>query len=174
MRENRAWASPGRRDQPVGPGGRSCSPAQGVADRQHWGQEGIFPWGTLALVPWGFLPSSAALSMTTCQGSSSPFWPGYCLLLVHHEDGLSCPAAGGRKAFFPPRWAIASVPRGFLPSSAAQHSPWPGLLWATLARRLLLLLHEGGPRAPRPGGGSSLDSQGGPQGCPPGVAACPL
>ena len=39
-------------------GSRSCSHAQGVADRQHWGQEGIFPRGRLAPVPGGFLPSS--------------------------------------------------------------------------------------------------------------------
>ena len=97
-----------------GGGGRSCSHAQGIADRQRrWGQEGIFPRGRLALVPGGFLPSSAALSTTTCcQGSSAPFWLGHCLLLMHHEDGLSCPAAGGRKAFFPPRWA-SRCPRGF-------------------------------------------------------------
>ena len=72
LRENRAWASPGRRDQPVGRGGRSCSHAQGIADRQLWGQEGIFPRGRLALVPGGFLPSSAALSMTTCQARAPP------------------------------------------------------------------------------------------------------
>ena len=112
LREDRAWASPGRRDQPVGQGGRSCSHAQGIADRQLWGQEGIFPRGGLALVPGGFLPSSAALSRTACQGSSRPFGLGYRLLLMHHEDGLSCPAAGGRKAFFPPRWASKCL-RGF-------------------------------------------------------------
>ena len=39
-------------------GSRSCSRAQGVADRQHWGQEGIFPRGRLAPDPGGFLPSS--------------------------------------------------------------------------------------------------------------------
>ena len=87
----------------MGGGSRSCSCAQGLADRQLWGQEGIFPRGSLALLPGGFLPSSAALSRTTCEGSSGPFWLGYCLLLMPHEDGLSCPAAGGRKAFFPPK-----------------------------------------------------------------------
>lgn len=173
-RENRAWASPGRRDQPVGRGGRSCSRAQGIADRQLWGQEGIFPRGRWALVPGGFLPSSAALSMTTCQGSSAPVWPGYCLLLTHHEDGLSCPAAGQRKAFFPPRWASKCL-RGFLAFlCSTRHGPLPGLLWALLARCLLLLLHKGAPHAPHPGGGSFLDSQGGPQGWPPPVASRPL
>ena len=34
----------------MGQGGRSCSHAQGIADRQLWGQEGIFPRGRLALL----------------------------------------------------------------------------------------------------------------------------
>jgi len=152
VRESRAWALPGRRDQPVGPGARSCSHAQGIADRQRWGQEGIFPRGTLALLPGGFLPSSAASSTTTCHGSSRPFGPGYCLLLVLHDDGLSCPAAGGRKAFFPPPWA-SECPRGFFAFFCSpEHGPLPGLLWATLPTCLLLMLHEGGPRAPHGGG----------------------
>ena len=158
----------------MGRGGRSCSRAQGIADRrQRWGQEGIFPRGRLALVPGGFLPSSAALSMSTCQGSSGPFWLGYCLLLMHHEGGLSCPAAAGRKAFFPPRWA-SKCPRGFFAFlCSTEHGPLPGLLWAVLARCLLLLLHQGGPRAPHAGGGRFLDSQGGRPGWPPGVASSP-
>lgn len=171
---NRAWASPGRRDRPVGRGGRSCSRAQGIADRQLWGQEGIFPRGRWALLPGGFLPSSAALSMTTCQASSGPLWLAYRLLLMHHQDGLLCPAAGGRKAFFPPRWASKCL-RGFLAFlCSTQHGPLPGLLWAICDRCRLLLLHQGGPPGPHPGGGSFLDSQGGPQGWPPPVASRPL
>jgi len=104
--------SPGRCDQHVGPGGRSCSHAQGIADQQRWSQEGIFPQGGLALVPEGFLPCSAALSMTSCQGSSSPLWLGNCLLLMHQEDGLLCPAPGGRKVFLP-HGGLASVPGVF-------------------------------------------------------------
>ena len=157
----------------MGQGGRSCSHAQGIADRQLWGQEGIFPRGGLALVPGGFLPSSAALSMTACQGSSGPFGLGYRLLLMHHEDGLSCPAAGGREAFFPPRCASKCLWGFFAFLCGIEHSPLPRLLWAILARCLLLMLHEGGPRAPHLGGGSFLDSQGGPQGWPPRVASCP-
>ena len=174
MSENRARASSGRRDQPVGPGGRSCSRAQGIADRQLWGQEGIFPRRRLALGPGGFLPSSAALSRTTCQGSSGPFWLGYCLLLVHHEDGLSCPAARGRKAFFPPRWA-SKCPRGFFAFlCSTEHGPSPGLLWAVVARCPLLVLHEGGPRAPHPGGGTFRTPTAGSKGCSRGVASSPL
>ena len=131
MRKTRAWACAGRREQAVGGGSRSCSRAQGLADRQLWGQEGIFPRGSLALLPGGFLPSSAALSRTTCEGSSGPFWLGYCLLLMPHEDGLSCPAAGGRKAFFPPRWASKCLRGFFAFLCSIGHGPLPGLLWAT-------------------------------------------
>ena len=38
-----------------GGGGRSCSHAQGIADRQRrWGQEGIFPRGQIGTGPRGF------------------------------------------------------------------------------------------------------------------------
>ena len=147
----------------MGRGGRSCSRAQGIAHRQRWGQEGIFPRGTLALLPGGFLPSSAALSMTTCQGSSRPFWLGYCLLLTHHQDGLSCPAAGGRKAFLSPRQASKCL-RGFLPSSAALSTGtcrgcfgpfWPGACCSCSTKVALVPRSQGeeafqAPRA-RPG-----------------------
>lgn len=85
-----------------------------------------------------------------------------CTLLGHHEDGLWCPAAGGRKAFLSGS-GLESVRRVFLPASAALSTvPGAGPLWAVSPRCLLLTLHEGGPRAPHLGGGSFL-------GCP-GVA----
>ena len=103
--------------------GNSRSPAVGSGRN--------FPPGRLALLPGGFLASSAALSMSTCQGSSGPFWLGYCLLLMHHEDGLWCPAADGRKAFFPPRWASKCLRGFFAFLCSIGHGPLPGLLWAT-------------------------------------------
>lgn len=53
----------------------------------------------------GVLPSSAALSMATAQRSFSPFWLSCCLLLMPHEDGLSCPAAMGKKLSRLSGWA---------------------------------------------------------------------
>ena len=73
-----------------------------AAGPRAWQGQPLGLLGTLALLPGVFLPSSAASSTTTCHGSSHPFGPGYCLLLVLHDDGLSCPAAAGEEGFFSP------------------------------------------------------------------------
>ncbi|KAK2542470.1 hypothetical protein Q9966_003602 [Columba livia] len=107
----------------------------------------FFPRGRLALVPGGFLPSSAALSMTTLQSSSGPFWLRSCLLLKHQEHGLSCPAAGGRKAFFSPRRDTKCLWGFFAFLCSIEHGPLPRLLWAIWAG--CLLLHEVALNLPR-------------------------
>jgi len=88
-------------------------PCSGESRLQAPGSGRNFPPAHIATAPHGFFPSSAALSTTTCPSSSSHFG----LLLLHHQDGLSCPAPGRRKAFFP-HHGLARPSRGFLPSSA--------------------------------------------------------
>lgn len=94
----------GRCEQPVGPGGRSCSRAQGIADRQRWGQEGIFPRATLALLPGVFLPSSAARSMTSCQGRAPLLcrasFPACC---SQPAEMALIPCSWAEEGFFPPK-----------------------------------------------------------------------
>lgn len=104
LRDNRAWAFPRRHDErAVGWGGRSCS-----YDHQSWGQEGIFSWGRLALDSRGFLLSSTAWSMTTCQGSSDPFWLHFCLMLTYHKD-TSCALQLWEGRLFHPHGGPANV-----------------------------------------------------------------
>lgn len=116
---------------------------QGIADRSPpLGSGRNFPPGEV--VPGGFLPSSAALSRTTHQGSSGPFWPGYCLLLMHHKDDPLCPAAEGTKAFSHLGWTSKCPWGHFAFLCGTEPSCLPGLLWAVLTRCLRLVLHEGG------------------------------
>ena len=62
--------------------------------------------------------------MTTCQGSSGPFWLRYRLVLMHHEGGPSCPAAGGGR-LFSPQAGLASVPGVFcLPPQPSTAPSW--------------------------------------------------
>lgn len=81
---------------------------------------------------WGVLPSSAALSMTTVHSSFRPFWLGCCLLLMPHEDSLSCPALG-RKLSRIPGWAPRVAWGLLLVLHSTGHSPLSGLLWAPAA-----------------------------------------
>lgn len=114
LRENRAWAFPGRCDQPVGQGGRSYSmlreqpvPALGS------GRD--FPLGQIGTGPQGLLASSAAWSIPTCQ-VSAPF--GQVAACSHTTDVSLCPALGGGRLLFPVG-GLGSVPGVFLPPSAA-------------------------------------------------------
>ena len=91
----------------------TCS---GIADRQCWGQEGIFPPGRLAPVPGVFcLPLSMeqdhllGLLWSILAAHAPRRWPL-----------ASC--SWGGKAFFPP-WRPVSARGGFLPSSAAVSQP---------------------------------------------------
>lgn len=82
------------------------------------------------------LYASEASSMTTAEGSCDPllvhFWSLWqSLQLMLHEDGLSCPASGGRKPFFTLHWA-SSVPGISLLSSAILSTT--RIVWAILAR----------------------------------------
>jgi len=98
--------------------------------------------------------------MTTCHGSSRPFGPGYCLLLVHHDDSLSCSAAGGRKAFFPPPWA-SECPRGFFAFlCSTEHSPLPGGSFGPLCPVPAARAPQRWPSCPTCWGRNFLESQG--------------
>jgi len=115
------------------------------------------------------LPSSAALSMTTCSGLLQSTLAG--LLLAAHtpkmtEDSLLYPAAGGSQAFFPPPRANKGL-WGFFSSSAAlstapcQVSIGPFFLGAccSCSTKVALILMVPSMKVGR----SFLDSQGGPQ-----------
>jgi len=108
-----AGAGCGTRRQVLLPcSGNSRSPALG--SRRN------FPPGWIGTAPRGLFAFLCSMEQDhlSGQGSPGPLWLGYCLLLMHHGDGLLCPAAGGRKAFIPPRWPSKS-PWGFFASSAA-------------------------------------------------------
>lgn len=84
--------TPGRREQSVGWGGRSCS----VLGEQLWSQEGIFPWDRLALAPRGFcLPLQ--------QGASplANLVPSDQAAACSHPRGVLVACTGRRKASFP-------------------------------------------------------------------------
>lgn len=93
---------------------------------------------------WGIFAFLCSLEQDHHQGSPGPFWPGYCLLLMHHKDDPLCPAAGGTKAFSHLGWT-SKYPWGhFAFLCSTEPSCLPGLLWAVLTRCLRLVLHEGG------------------------------
>ena len=145
--------------------GNSRSPAPGSGRN--------FPPGQIGTGPWGFFAFLCSIEHDHLLGLLSSIL-ARLLPAAHAPRGWPLvPCSWGEGGFFPPRWASKCLWGFFAFLCGIEHSPLPRLLWAILARCLLLLLHEGGPRAPHVGGGSFLDSQGGPQGWPPRVASCP-
>ena len=171
LREKRAQASSGRRDQPVGPGGRSCSHTQGTADRQHWGQEGIFPWGALALVLGVFrLPLQHRAGLLVRRPPVPLGWLTACCSYTMKMASRALQLAGGR-FFFPPGWAGNCAREFFAFLCSTEHRP---LARAPLGHSGHVPAAHAPPRwpsCPAPGVRSLLHSQGDPQGWPSGLAA---
>jgi len=127
LRKKRAWASPGRCDQPVAPGLAPMLRGEPIASSGL--RKEFFPGTYWHCSLWVFclpLQHSAPPSSSSCFGLCS------CLLLLHHQDGLSCSAPGGRKAFFPPPWASKALWGFFAFLCTTQHGHLPGLLSALL------------------------------------------
>jgi len=130
-REKRLWASPGRRDLPVGPGARSCSHAQGRVDGSPaLGSGRNFPPGHTGTAPWRF---SAFLCSTEQQHSPvllQSLWPTFLPAASAPPRWPLVPCRCGEEGFLPPVW-VSKALWGFLAfHHSTEHGPLPGLLSA--------------------------------------------